>query len=79
MKVCPDCGRGPEACQWCENLAEDDWRAICDCGLEDFGVHILKCEERAAFHYVIPSDYDTADLPRREAAPSAVSGKESRQ
>lgn len=63
-RICPDCQRGREACQWCENETFRDWEAICDCGLAHFGVHILPCEERAEFKYVIAADYDTAELPR---------------
>jgi hypothetical protein len=62
--TCPRCKRGAEACQWCENIATEDWRAICDCGLYDFGDHLFDCDARARFRYVIPADYDTAELLR---------------
>jgi hypothetical protein len=62
--ICPRCKRGREACQWCETIAKRDWAAICDCGLYDFGDHLLDCQQRDAFKYVMPADYDTAELLR---------------
>lgn len=61
---CPRCKRGAEACQWCENIEHRDWEAICDCGLYDFGDHLLDCEARSTFKYVVAADYATAELPR---------------
>lgn len=63
-RTCPECERGREACQYCETVTERDWEAMCDCGLYDFGAHLLKCEDRAAFKYVIASDHDTAEARR---------------
>jgi len=61
---CTKCGRGAEACQWCERTTRDDWDTICDCGLADFGNHLLDCRSRDEFHYVVPADYATAELKR---------------
>lgn len=61
---CHRCGRGPEACQYCEGIDQRDFEAICDCGLHDFGDHLLDCEARAAFKYVIAADHAAAELPR---------------
>ena len=62
--VCTTCLRGREACEWCEKVSEQDWRAMCDCGLHDFDAHLTDCQERAAFRYVIACDYDSAELKR---------------
>jgi hypothetical protein len=64
MTVCTRCKRGAEACQWCEDITTADWEAICDCGLYDFGDHLTDCTERHAYKYVIPADYDTAEMLR---------------
>ena len=61
---CEVCLRGSEACQYCEGLSEGDWKAICDCGLYDFGKHIVTCEERFKFRYVVASDHEAAMQPR---------------
>lgn len=67
LPACTLCLRGREACQWCENVSEEDWRALCDCGLHDFGAHLTDCESQAAYRYVIACDYDSAVLPRGDA------------
>lgn len=41
--TCPRCERGREVCQFCKDIAEEDWEAICDCGLYDFGYHLISC------------------------------------
>lgn len=28
---------------YCRDATEEDWRAICDCGLHDFGYHLINC------------------------------------
>jgi hypothetical protein len=61
---CDSCGRGAESCQWCENTNLADWEAMCDCGLADFGAHLLSCRDRGSFQYVIAIDHAAADLPR---------------
>ena len=50
---CPTCGRGREACEWCHDLARQDFEAICDCGLHDFGRHLLDCEVRGDKRWVV--------------------------
>ena len=56
---CSKCARGAEACQYCENIGmSEDWEVICDCGLYDFGCHLLNaCEGREEYKYVIAADY----------------------
>ncbi len=61
---CGICERGRESCQYCENVTEQDFEAICDCGLYDFGRHLTDCESQAAYKYVIACDYASAVLPR---------------
>lgn len=63
--ACTTCGRGAEACQWCERIGmSEDWETTCDCGLADFDRHLNDCLARTDFRYVIASDYDTATEPR---------------
>jgi hypothetical protein len=62
--ACPRCKRGAEACGYCEGIEKRDWEAICDCGLYDFGDHLMDCEARAAFKYVVAGDYEQAKVPR---------------
>jgi hypothetical protein len=62
--TCDLCERGREACEWCHNLDDLDYQAICDCGLHDFGRHLLDCRERDKYRYVVACDYATAELPR---------------
>lgn len=57
---CRYCGRGREACQWCHDVAEEDFEAICDCGLYDFSGHLIECEQRAGFKWVIAQDEASA-------------------
>jgi hypothetical protein len=57
---CQRCHRGAESCAYCENVSEQDWEAICDCGLYDFGSHLIPCEDRTAFKYVIAADHAQA-------------------
>ena len=40
---CQNCGKGKEACMYCGTLNEDNWRFMCDCGLQDFGYHLIAC------------------------------------
>jgi hypothetical protein len=61
---CERCERGREACQWCETVSERDWEAMCDCGLLDFGGHLLNCAEREGFRYVVAIDHEAALLSR---------------
>lgn len=61
---CSACERGPEACEYCEHVSQQDWEAICDCGLYDFGQHLIDCRERDKSRYVIAGDWTTAELPR---------------
>jgi hypothetical protein len=61
-KACGVCNRGAETCQWCENVTEEDFNAICDCGLLDFGHHLNDCELRMNFKYVIVADHAAAEL-----------------
>lgn len=42
--ICPKCNLGPESCDFCHGLDEADFEAICDCGLYDFGRHLISCE-----------------------------------
>ena len=51
--VCVDCLRGREACEWCHDLDTIDYQTVCDCGLEDFGRHLIDCMDRAEFRWVI--------------------------
>lgn len=64
LTSCWKCGRGREACSYCEGLDEDDHFAICDCGLVDFGRHLVDCVSRERFRYVIAQDPAGATLPR---------------
>jgi hypothetical protein len=61
--ACTKCERGIEACEWCANPKHpDDWAAMCDCGLYDFGHHLLDCEQRAEYVYVVAIDYASAEM-----------------
>lgn len=62
---CSRCARGREACSYCERLEERDWEAICDCGLADFGRHLVDCVARAKYRYVIAQDPGEAMIPRK--------------
>lgn len=62
--TCERCQRGREACQWCERESQRDWEAICDCGLLDFGAHLLDCSKRDGFRYVVAIDHEAALLSR---------------
>ncbi len=62
--TCSRCKRGPEACAYCEAIDTRDCEAICDCGLHDFGSHLIDCEARADFKYVIAADYGQAEVKR---------------
>ena len=61
---CASCGRGAEACEWCENLGmSEDWEATCDCGLFDFGTHLMHdCKKRKDFKYVIACSEKTEGM-----------------
>jgi hypothetical protein len=50
---CSICHRGAEACAYCEDVDQEDWETICDCGLYDFGHHLFACEELKESKYVI--------------------------
>ena len=39
--VCDLCHCGPEVCIYCKDTP--DWKFICDCGLVDFGQHLISC------------------------------------
>lgn len=58
--VCVNCGRGPEACEWCHALDPEDYETICDCGLHDFGAHLLDCSKREGYRWVVAEDYASA-------------------
>jgi len=58
--VCRNCGRGREACEWCHDLELIDHETICDCGLADFGSHLLDCSRRKGYRWVIAIDYASA-------------------
>ena len=64
LDKCSTCTRGREACTYCEGLSDRDFEAICDCGLIDFGRHIVDCQSRSRYRYVIAQDPATAMLPR---------------
>jgi hypothetical protein len=58
--VCTSCKRGRESCMYCEGTKDRDWAAICDCGLYDFGAHLVDCGSRSGFLYVIAADHASA-------------------
>ena len=59
--ACPNCERGSEACEWCHDLpTREDWETICDCGLYDFGAHLLDCTRRRGYRWVVAEDYASA-------------------
>lgn len=62
--ICSNCDRGPDDCQFCEGLPEDDFEAICDCGLYDFGDHLFDCIERSGKRWVVADGYEAAEEPR---------------
>ena len=62
--LCASCGRGREACQWCHDVEREDWESICDCGLYDFGQHLLDCRALADKRWVIAADHAAAEEPR---------------
>jgi hypothetical protein len=63
--ICKRCKRGREACEWCRDLAASDFEAICDCGLHDFGEHLIHgCEQRTDKKFVVAANYDSAELAR---------------
>lgn len=64
MTVCSSCRRGREACGYCHDVSKRDWKAICDCGLHDFGQHLTRCDERDGYRFVIALDYVSAEEPR---------------
>jgi hypothetical protein len=59
---CTRCQRGAEACGYCEGTEFQDWEAICDCGLADFGSHLTRCEARSDYRYVMASDHEQAKI-----------------
>ena len=59
-EVCAKCGRGVESCEWCHKLDPIDHETICDCGLYDFGAHLLDCSGREGFRWVVALDYASA-------------------
>lgn len=61
---CSICTRGREACSYCEHDSDEDWAAICDCGLADFGKHLVECETRKRYRYVIAQSPAEALMPR---------------
>lgn len=61
---CARCHRGAESCQYCEDVSYEDWDVICDCGLNDFGIHLLSCDQRDGLKYVVAADHKSAGLPR---------------
>lgn len=64
LTPCTECQRGREACEYCECVSDLDWESMCDCGLCDFGAHLVDCQERSVYKYVIAADYATAELRR---------------
>lgn len=38
---CIKCGKGREICMYC--CDDDTWDLLCDCGLVDFGEHLISC------------------------------------
>jgi hypothetical protein len=58
--VCSNCERGQSACEYCFDISREDWESICDCGLYDFGAHLLDCSRREGYRWVIASDYASA-------------------
>ena len=40
---CERCGKGAEVCMYCSGTSREDWETICDCGLFDFGAHLIAC------------------------------------
>jgi len=65
--VCPICERGREACQWCHDTSQEDWLAICDCGLVDLDRHLplWHCEARNDRRWVVVMN-PGAELERRD-------------
>ena len=63
-EICARCDRGQEACQYCEGMIREDWETCCDCGLYDFDEHLLPCDLRDPFRYVVVADHDAADTLR---------------
>lgn len=53
FEICGMCGRGAEACKYCERVTLEDWEVICDCGLYDFGNHLFQCELMKDRRYLI--------------------------
>ncbi len=43
--LCELCERGKEACAYCYNVSLEDFDVICDCGLADYGFHLINCQE----------------------------------
>jgi len=37
-----------------------DYETICDCGLADFGAHLLDCSRRGDYRWVVAEDYASA-------------------
>jgi hypothetical protein len=64
---CGLCGRGKEACQYCEGMALEDFEVCCDCGLYDFGRHLelVKCHTKSELKYVVAATFE-GSLERRE-------------
>jgi len=62
--ACSRCGRGKEACEYCHTLDEIDFQTICDCGLFDFGAHLIDCDDRKDKRWVIAIDYASAEESR---------------
>lgn len=58
---CTICDRGKEACSYCQDCSESDWEAICDCGLYDFGSHLMACEDRKEYRWVITDSHKAAE------------------
>jgi hypothetical protein len=63
-RICRRCERGQEACEWCHDIEVADFEAICDCGLHDFGDHLLDCTARADKRFVVVANYGSEDLVR---------------
>jgi hypothetical protein len=58
---CRVCHRGAESCEYCHDLsAVEDWETMCDCGLYDFGNHLLRCLDRENFKYVVAISHESS-------------------
>lgn len=64
--LCRDCKRGPEACEWCCGLVYEDFEGVCDCGVAEFGRHLLgDCRARSQFRFVVVATEEGDKAARR--------------